>query len=75
MDYPRPRPLLTLAALLPAAALGAQQVVLEENFSQGVPPPGWTSVSLGATGAWTGDPQDPGQAFHDDYCAPSPIPG
>ena len=60
-------PLLLLGALLPASGLGAQNVVLFEDFSTGVPPAGWTTATLGIPGGWVDDPFNPGQAFHDDY--------
>ena len=48
-----------------AGPLGAQTVVLHEDFSAGVPPAGW-SESHGWAGGWTEDPTAPGAAFHDD---------
>ena len=56
-----------LAWALLGAALGAQTTVLEEDFSTGVPPAGWSKAELGWPGGWADPPFSTGAAYHDDY--------
>lgn len=54
---------VSLMAGLLSSAVAAQTVVLAEDFSSGVPPTGWSHMSLGGTG-WI--PDAAGRAWHED---------
>lgn len=65
--------ILTLAVLLCSGEAFSQTVVLDEDFSSGVPPTGWIheNVNGNTSGGWKDD--GTGRAWHEDYTGATTI--